>query len=257
MQASLARRLVAEALGTAILLAAVVGSGIMAERLAGGNVRHRAPVQYAGDRRDPHRADPDVRPDFRRPFQSGRQRRLRAARRAAVAREAGLLIAVQIVGGVLGVWAAHFMFELPLWQFSTTARTGAGQWFAEAVATFGLVLTILGCLAHTKAAVPYAVGLYITAAYWFTASTSFANPAVTIARSLSDTFAGIAPGDVAGVHRGADGGDAGGGGVGEVVVSGVAIGRYLSLRGINLPLRTATLSPARLNLPSRMLSVDF
>src|SRR5262245_21127300 len=89
------------------------------------------------------------------------------------------------------------MFDLPLWQFSTTVRTGAGQWIAEAVATFGLVLTILGCVARAPAAVPYAVGLYITAAYWFTASTSFANPAVTIARSLSDTFAGIAPGGVA------------------------------------------------------------
>ena len=88
------------------------------------------------------------------------------------------------------------MFELPLWQLSTTARTGPGQWFAEAVATFGLVLTIFGCLARTPAAIPYAVGLYITAAYWFTASTSFANPAVTIARAFSDTFAGIAPGGV-------------------------------------------------------------
>jgi glycerol uptake facilitator-like aquaporin len=89
------------------------------------------------------------------------------------------------------------MFELPLFQFSTTVRAGAGQWLAEAVATFGLVLVILGCLARTPTAVPYAVGLYITAAYWFTASTSFANPAVTIARALSDTFAGIAPSGVA------------------------------------------------------------
>jgi glycerol uptake facilitator-like aquaporin len=88
------------------------------------------------------------------------------------------------------------MFELPVWQLSTTVRTGFGQWLAEAVAAFGLVLTILGCLARTQAAVAYAVGLYITAAYWFTASTSFANPAVTIARSVSDTFAGIAPGGV-------------------------------------------------------------
>jgi glycerol uptake facilitator-like aquaporin len=89
------------------------------------------------------------------------------------------------------------MFELPLWQFSGTVRTGPGQWLAEAVATFGLLLTIFGCVARTPAAVPYAVGLYITSAYWFTASTSFANPAVTIARSLSDTFAGIAPTGVA------------------------------------------------------------
>src|SRR5436305_727047 len=88
------------------------------------------------------------------------------------------------------------MFELPLWQFSTTARAGAGQWLAEAVATFGLLLTIFGCAARRPAAVAYAVGLYITAAYWFTASTSFANPAVTLARALSDTFAGIAPSGV-------------------------------------------------------------
>jgi glycerol uptake facilitator-like aquaporin len=85
------------------------------------------------------------------------------------------------------------MFELPLWQVSVTPRTGAGQWLSEVIATFGLLLTILGCLARMPAAVPFAVGLYITAAYWFTASTSFANPAVTVARSISDTFAGIAP----------------------------------------------------------------
>jgi glycerol uptake facilitator-like aquaporin len=105
-------------------------------------------------------------------------------------------IACQLVGGIAGVWMAHLMFDLPVWQFSTTIRTGTGQWFAESVATFGLVLTIEGCVARTPNAVPYAVGLYITAAYWFTASTSFANPAVTMARSLSDTFAGIAPAGV-------------------------------------------------------------
>ena len=98
---------------------------------------------------------------------------------------------------MLGVWAAHLMFDLPVLQFSLKVRTGFGQWFAEAVATFGLVLAILGCVARAPAAVPYAVGLYITAAYWFTASTSFANPAVTLARALSDSFAGIAPGGVA------------------------------------------------------------
>jgi glycerol uptake facilitator-like aquaporin len=102
-----------------------------------------------------------------------------------------------MAGGVAGVYAAHLMFEQPLWQLSTTVRTGEGQWFAESVATFGLVLTILGCMVRTPPAVPYAVGLYITSAYWFTASTSFANPAVTLARSLSDTFAGIAPAGVA------------------------------------------------------------
>jgi len=99
----------------------------------------------------------------------------------------------QVLGAVAGVWMAHAMFELPIWQFSTHVRTGPGQWLAEAVATFGLLLTIFGCIVRAPGAVAYAVGLYITAAYWFTASTSFANPAVTLARALSDTFAGIAP----------------------------------------------------------------
>src|SRR5205807_2975315 len=96
--------------------------------------------------------------------------------------DAAAYIAAQIIGGAIGVWLAHLMFELPVWQFSVTTRTGAGQWLAEAVATFGLVLTIFGWVAGRPDSVPYAVGLYITAAYWFTASTSFANPAVTIAR---------------------------------------------------------------------------
>jgi glycerol uptake facilitator-like aquaporin len=119
-----------------------------------------------------------------------------ALRRVISWPEVATYVIAQIVGGVVGVWIAHAMFELPLLQVSLTVRTGAGQWLAEAVATFGLLLTILGCLARTPAAIPYAVGLYITAAYWFTASTSFANPAVTLARSLSDTFAGIAPSGV-------------------------------------------------------------
>ncbi len=106
---------------------------------------------------------------------------------------AAMYIAAQFVGGVVGVLAAHAMFELPLWQVSVHVRTGLRQWFAEAFATFGLLLTIFGCAARTPAAIPYAVGLYITAAYWFTASTSFANPAVTVARALSNTYAGIAP----------------------------------------------------------------
>ena len=105
-------------------------------------------------------------------------------------------VLAQVLGGIAGVWAAHLMFELPVLQISATTRTGVGQWLAEAIASFGLGLTIFGCVARAPAAVPYAVGLYITAAYWFTASTSFANPAVTIARSLSDTFAGIAPAGV-------------------------------------------------------------
>jgi len=114
-------------------------------------------------------------------------------RREVIPSVAGLYIVAQILGAIVGVLAAHAMFELPLWQVSVTVRTGPGQWLAEAIATFGLLVTIFGCSAGAPAALPYAVGLYITSAYWFTASTSFANPAVTIARSLSDTFAGIAP----------------------------------------------------------------
>jgi glycerol uptake facilitator-like aquaporin len=187
---SLPRRIVAEWLGTAFLLAAVVGSGIMAQRLAGGNVALAllcntiptgailivlilvfAPVSGA-------HFNPAVTIAF-------------ATRDELPWRVAGIYI-----GAMAGVFAAHLMFELPVLQFSLTQRAGAGQWFAEAVATFGLLVTIFGCAARTPAAIPHAVGLYITSAYWFTASTSFANPAVTIARSLSDTFAGIAPAGV-------------------------------------------------------------
>jgi glycerol uptake facilitator-like aquaporin len=194
---SLGRRVFSEWLGTAFLLAAVVGSGIMAERLAGGNVALAllcntiptgamlvvlilifAPLSGA-------HFNPAVSLAF-------------AWRGELPWSVAAGYIAAQIAGAIAGVWAAHLMFELPVWQFSITARTGQGQWMAEAIATFGLLLTIFGCAARTPAAVPYAVGLYITSAYWFTASTSFANPAVTIARSLSDTFAGIAPSGVMG-----------------------------------------------------------
>ncbi len=200
---ALPRRLGAEALGTALLLATVIGSGIMAERLAGGNMAiallcNTIPtgailvvlITIFGPVSGAH-FNPAVslvmalRKDLRWP-------------------ELVPFVAVQIAGGIAGAVLAHAMFELPLLQISTTARTGAGQWFAEAVATFGLVLTILGCLAGNRSAVPMAVGLYITAAYWFTASTSFANPAVTIARALSDTFAGIAPAGVVPVPGGAD-----------------------------------------------------
>ena len=196
MKASLAQRAVAECLGTALLLAAVVGSGIMAAKLAGGNaalallcntiatgailtvlILTLGPVSGA-------HFNPAVS--------------LAAALRGDMtARSTALYLAAQLSGAIAGVWAAHLMFELPVVQISLTARTGFGQWLAEAIATFGLLLTILGCSARSPAAIPYAVGLYITSAYWFTASTSFANPAVTIARSLSDTFAGIAPAGVA------------------------------------------------------------
>jgi len=188
----LPRRLVAEALGTAFLLAAVVGSGIMAQRLAGGNVALAllgntlttgailvVLILIFGPVSGAH-FNPAVSLAF-------------ALRGELPWRDAGGYLAVQLAGAVVGVLAAHVMFELPVWQASTTVRTGFGQWIAELVATFGLLLTIFGCIARAPGAVAYAVGLYITAAYWFTASTSFANPAVTLARSLSDTFAGIAP----------------------------------------------------------------
>jgi glycerol uptake facilitator-like aquaporin len=119
-----------------------------------------------------------------------------ASRRDLSWADAGAYILVQLVLGVLGAWAAHLMFELPMLQLSVTARTGLGQWIGEAIATFGLILTILGTVRHRPEWVAPSVALYITAAYWFTSSTSFANPAITVARSLSDTFAGIAPADV-------------------------------------------------------------
>jgi glycerol uptake facilitator-like aquaporin len=192
---ALAQRAFCEWLGTAFLLAAIVGSGIMAERLAGGNgavalLCNTLPtgamlvvlILVFGPLSGAH-LNPAVSIGF-------------ALRGELAWPAATAYIAAQLLGAVVGVWAAHLMFELPVWQFSVAARTGSGQWLAEAVATFGLLLTVFGCVAQRPDAVPYAVGLYITAAYWFTASTSFANPAVTIARSLSDTFAGIAPAGV-------------------------------------------------------------
>jgi glycerol uptake facilitator-like aquaporin len=119
-----------------------------------------------------------------------------AARRELAGRDAAAYAAVQLGFGILGAWAAHLMFDLPTLQLSVKARTGIGQWAGEAVATFGLVLTIIGTVRHRPALVPASVALYITAAYWFTSSTSFANPAITVARSLSNSFAGIAPADV-------------------------------------------------------------
>jgi glycerol uptake facilitator-like aquaporin len=187
-----ARALAAEGIGTALLLATVIGSGIMAERLAGGNgalalLGNTIPtgailvvlILVFGPLSGAH-FNPAVSLAF-------------ALRGQFPWNAVAPTIAVQIAGAILGAWIAHLMFDLPVLQLSTKIRSGAGQWFSEAVATFGLVLTIFGCVARTPSAVAYAVGLYITAAYWFTASTSFANPAVTIARALSDTFAGIAP----------------------------------------------------------------
>jgi glycerol uptake facilitator-like aquaporin len=192
---SLTRSIVAEWLGTAFLLAAVVGSGIMAQKLAGGNTALALLCNTI-----PTGAILVVLILIFGPI-SGAHFNPAVTLALACCNKlpwtaAPIYIAAQVVGGIAGVWAAHLMFELPVLQFSLMQRTGAGQWLAEAVATFGLLLTIFGCAARTPAAIPYAVGLYITSAYWFTASTSFANPAVTIARSLSDTFAGIAPGGV-------------------------------------------------------------
>jgi glycerol uptake facilitator-like aquaporin len=119
-----------------------------------------------------------------------------AARGELLRRDAALYAAAQLAFGILGAWAAHLMFDLPALQVSVKPRTGVGQWAGEAIATFGLILTILGTVRHRPGAVPAAVALYIAAAYWFTSSTSFANPAITVARSLSDSFAGIAPADV-------------------------------------------------------------
>ncbi len=192
----LSSRLVAEGLGTAFLLAAVVGSGIMAERLSGGNAAlmllcNTLPtgailavlILIFGPVSGAH-MNPAVSLAF-------------ALRRNLSWRDTTVYVAVQIIGGVVGVWIAHLMFELPVLQVSLHARSGSGQWLGEFVATFGLVLTIFGCIANAPASAPFAVALYITSAYWFTSSTSFANPAVTIARALSDTFAGIAPQGVA------------------------------------------------------------
>ena len=192
---ALAKRLAAEALGTGLLVATVIGSGIMAERLSGGNIAiallgNTIPtgailvvlITIFGPLSGAH-FNPVVSLAF-------------ALRRSLPVSDLLPYVAVQIAGGIVGTWAAHLMFDLPVWQISTHVRSGGAQWFSESIATFGLLLTIFGCLASAPKSVPVAVGLYITAAYWFTASTSFANPAVTIARALTDTFSGIAPSNV-------------------------------------------------------------
>jgi glycerol uptake facilitator-like aquaporin len=191
------RRALAEALGTALLLAAVVGSGIMGERLSGGNVAIAllanalatgfaliALIVAFGERSGAH-FNPAVTAAlaFR-----GKFPRL----------EVAPYIIGQTIGAVLGVLAAHAMFDLPLLQAGAKMRTGFPQWWSEIVATFGLVFLVLSFTRKNEWAAPFAVGGYIAAAYWFTASTSFANPAVTLARGFTDTFAGIGPGNVAG-----------------------------------------------------------
>ncbi len=194
-QPSLVARLAAEGVGAFFLFATVIGSGIMAENLSRGNdavallgntiatgamlfvlITMLGPVSGA-------HMNPAVS-------------LVAASRRDMAWRDAIAYILVQIAAGILGAWAAHLMFDLPTLQLSVKARTGLGQWTGEAIATFGLILTILGTVRHRPTSVPASVALYIVAAYWFTSSTSFANPAITIARSLSNSFAGIAPHDV-------------------------------------------------------------
>ena len=189
---SLTRQLVAEGLGTALLLAVVVGSGVMGEQLSGGNVA----IALLGNTLSTGAAlvvlitifgpisgahfNPVVSLAF-------------AMRREIAVQTALAFIVAQILGGVAGVYAAHAMFGQDILQISTKLRAGPSLAFSEAVATFGLIATIFGCVRFKPDFTPIGVGLYITSAYWFTASTSFANPAVTLARSLSNTFAGIAP----------------------------------------------------------------
>ena len=195
MAEPLARRLAAEGLGAFFLFATVIGSGIMAENLSGGNdavallgntlatgailfvlITMLVPISGA-------HMNPAVS-------------LVAALRRELSWRDAAAYLVVQLAFGILGAWAAHLMFDLPTLQLSVKARTGLGQWTGEAIATFGLILTIIGTVRHRPEWVPASVALYITAAYWFTSSTSFANPAITVARSLSDSFAGISPQDV-------------------------------------------------------------
>lgn len=194
MTHSFSQKLGAEFIGTAGLLATVIGSGIMGEALAGGNVAIAllgntiatgamlvVLIWVFGPISGAH-FNPAVTMAF-------------ALRGEISPRDSASYILVQVLGGLVGMIVAHLMFDLSLLQESTKVRTGLGQWAAEGVATFGLVATILGCLRARPDAVAMAVGLYITAGYWFTASTSFANPAVTVARSFTDTFSGIQPGD--------------------------------------------------------------
>ena len=193
-QPPLGRRVAAEGLGAFFLFACVIGSGIMAERLSGGNVAVAllanaiatgamlfVLITMLGPISGAH-MNPAV--TF-----------VAASRRELGWGDAAAYVSAQLGFGILGAWAAHVMFDLPVLQLSAKARTGVGQWTGEAIATFGLVLTILGTVRFRREWVPASVALYITAAYWFTSSTSFANPAITVARSLSDTFAGIAPQD--------------------------------------------------------------
>jgi glycerol uptake facilitator-like aquaporin len=193
---ALGRRLLAEALGTTLLLAAVVGSGIMGAALAQGNDAIALLANAGATAAILYVLIVGLGPSSGAHFNPAVTLVMRW--RGDIDTRATLAyIGAQVPAAIAGVLLAHAMFDLPLWQPGTHARTGAAQWLSEGVATFGLLLTILLGLRHRAAAIPVLVAGYIFAAYWFTASTSFANPAVTIARSLSDTFAGIRPADVA------------------------------------------------------------
>jgi len=191
----LARRVAAEGLGSFFLFATVIGSGIMAERLSGGNVA----VALLGNTLATG-AMLFVLITMLGPISGAHMNPavslVAASRRELGWSDAAAYIAAQLAFGILGAWTAHVMFDLPLLQLSVKARTGLGQEVGELIATFGLILTILGTVRFRRQWVPASVALYISAAYWFTSSTSFANPAITVARSLSNTFAGIAPHDV-------------------------------------------------------------
>ena len=197
MAISTARRLAAEALGTGILVCAVVGSGIMAAKLAPENAGVALLCNTLPTGAILFVLITVLGPVSGAHFNPAVTLAMRV--RGEIANELALgYMAAQIAGGCLGTLAAHAMFDLDILQLSTTGRTGLSQWFSEFVAAFGLLLAIFGAIRYKPDAIPAAVGLYITSAYWFTASTSFANPAVTIARALSNTFAGIAPGHVLG-----------------------------------------------------------
>ena len=189
------QRFAAEAVGSFFLFAAVIGSGIMAERLSGGNVAVALLANTIATGSILFVLITMLAPVYGAHFNPA-VTLVMAARRELQWRDVAPYILVQLAGGLIGAFTAHAMFDLPILQVSLKARTGIGQWTGELVATFGLILTIIGTLRHRPSAVPASVALYITAAYWFTSSTSFANPAITVARSLSDTFAGIAPHNV-------------------------------------------------------------
>lgn len=192
----LRQRLAAEGIGSFFLFATVIGSGIMAEALSGGNVAIALLANAIATGAILFVLIAMLGPISGAHFNPA-VTLVMAVRGELRWRDTAPYLLAQLSGGLLGALAAHRMFDLPIWQQSLKIRTGLGQWTGEAVATFGLILTIIGTLRHRPALVPASVALYITAAYWFTSSTSFANPAITLVRSLTGSFAGIAPQNVA------------------------------------------------------------